>query len=155
MGVITLFANASGPQTERHRVGMKHWGKCSSPRLMRNSSLNMALPSHMQAHAWRHTHTNTQTASPPPRHPCWHFGEKYPPPTPIYLPPLHPTSFPHPWQPTSLTAWRTICCPPPPPPSLLSPSNLLRLPAPPYPCNTSVGSGYHQTGGFWEARTQF
>lgn len=58
---------------------------------MRSSRLNVVLSSHMQAHAWRTTHTNTQTASPPPHHPCWHFGEKYPPPTPIYLPPLQPT----------------------------------------------------------------
>lgn len=74
---------------------MKHWGKGFSPHFARNSSLNMALPSHMRAHAWRHSHPNIRRASPPSRHPCWHFGEKYPPPTPIYLPPLHSTH-PHP-----------------------------------------------------------
>lgn len=122
---------------------MKHWGKGFSPHLMRNSSLNMALPSHMQAHAWRHAHTNTQahthTASPPPRHPCWHFGEKYPLPPPFICP--HSTSPP----PVAADVPRSVAyhlLPPPltPPPSLsiFLPPNLLRLPAPSYPYDTSL-----------------
>lgn len=65
-------------------------GPLTSPGSERGSLL-----SHMRAHAWRLTHTHITTPTlihpHPPRHPCWHFGEKEAPPTPIYLPPTLPS----------------------------------------------------------------
>lgn len=40
--------------------------------------------------AQEHQITHMYASRSPPRHPCWHFGEKVPPPTPIYLPPTPP-----------------------------------------------------------------
>lgn len=56
---------------------------------------NLIDPSLAAMHAQKHEITHTYASRSPPRHPCWHFGEKVPPPTPIYLPPTPPQTPTH------------------------------------------------------------
>lgn len=126
-------SSLSSPQTDR--VGMKHRGKGFSPHWMRNRSLSMALPSHMQT--CKHTHilvplliipAGTLGKS-PPSHP--HLSAPTPPPSPPVAADV-PRSVAYHLLPPSPT--HSI----PPTPAHPSSPNLHRLSAPSYPYDNSL-----------------
>lgn len=88
-----------------------------------------------QARSCKHANTHSHSQSPSSSSLLALWG-KVPPPTPIYLPPLHLP----PTRGSRRPSQRGVpsVAPPPNPPFHPSPPNLLRLPAPSYPYDTSL-----------------
>lgn len=119
-GESSLFSNAGSPQTDTE------WAQgtgAAAPHPARWEAGVWIWPllhtckagTHMETQAHSYKHANIHLV-PLLVIPAGTLGKKYLLPLPFICPHSTPPH-PHPWQPTSLAAWRTICCPPSTPPT--------------------------------------